>query len=103
MLGTKAHPKLRAKAAETFGLLLFVTDLLRDRAVEMGAEGALLLDAGECLCKIMEILQTSPVNISVRQVEVRLSWMFTHARIVGLEKKRIYLVPRTPCAQSAEN
>jgi hypothetical protein len=58
MLGTEMDPKLRAKAAQTVGLLPFVVELLKEheKHIEFGSE---LLTAGLAIARFMEILKSN--------------------------------------------
>ena len=54
MLGTSAAPSLRAKAAETKGLLFFATHLAEKYAAHLSQPDSLLA-AGQCLCRYFTI------------------------------------------------
>ena len=49
MLGTRQDPKCKTKAAETWGLALFLIDELRTHRERLGVNGCRLLLAGEAL------------------------------------------------------
>ena len=51
MLGTKARPSLRTKAAETKGLLFFAVDFAEQHGL-----GRATLGAGQALCKYMTVV-----------------------------------------------
>jgi hypothetical protein len=55
MLGTASAQKCKTKGAETWGLLLFLVHLLARCAGQVGAEGAVLLQAGQALKRMVAI------------------------------------------------
>ena len=63
MVGTAAEPKLKTKAMETFGLLLFLIDMLTQHAGVIGADAARFAEAGRMLVRYLEIVRSSPVNM----------------------------------------
>ena len=68
MIGSSGYRKLKFKAAETFGFMLFLLQTLRQHHGRIGY-GAALQEAGECLEKIVGILDRSPVNMGVGIVQ----------------------------------
>ena len=69
MLGTSSNPKLKTKAAETWGLLLFTVDTLAKFAHRIGADAVVLNEAGGLLVHYMEVLrgQGNRLSESARQ------------------------------------
>lgn len=69
MLGTKDSKKMKTKAAETFGLLRFLVDMLQKYSGSIGDAAASLIESGRCLIRYIEILRASPMRLpmSVRQ------------------------------------
>ena len=55
MLGPKTAPKCKTKAAETWGLFLFLIAMLQKHAYVVGAAGARLHRAGSSLVRMVEI------------------------------------------------
>ena len=53
MLGTADDPKIKTKAAETWGVFLFLISELRIRQSMVGAEAERLIHAGDMLEKIV--------------------------------------------------
>jgi hypothetical protein len=49
MIGSEAHPKLKTKGAETFGLMRFLLVLLRQYGARLGSSWNRLLQAGDAL------------------------------------------------------
>jgi hypothetical protein len=58
MVGTQAAPQCKTKAAETFGLMLFLINQLQTHRARLSDESAMLLEAGECLATITNIWNT---------------------------------------------
>ena len=67
MIGTKKKPRLKTKAAESFGLLQFFVHVLSSRHLPM--DGRLLLETGRILIWIYETFKKEPVNISETVIE----------------------------------
>jgi hypothetical protein len=63
MLGTQATPQCKTKAAETFGVMLFLIDQLRTHRERLSDESAILLEAGECLATVTNIWNTHGTQI----------------------------------------
>jgi hypothetical protein len=55
MVGTKHKPRCKTKGAETFGMALFLTDMLRKYSVRLGSAGKRLERAGSALLRLVEI------------------------------------------------
>ena len=62
MLGTKDSPKLATKAAETKHLCPFCVDLLQ-RFQDKVPRGAVLLELGLCVLKLIDLMDESPVRV----------------------------------------
>jgi hypothetical protein len=59
MLGKPSAKKLKTKAGETWGMALFVVDMLTAHAHRLGAEAPILREAGQCLLDYMATLRAS--------------------------------------------
>ncbi len=59
MVGTKHAPRCKTKGAETLGMALFLTGMLRTYAVRLGTAGKRLERAGSSLLRIVEIWDSS--------------------------------------------
>ena len=57
MIGTPDDPKLKLSGAETWGFVLFLTELLGQHGERFGAKGPQLREAGGCLIRIMDIFR----------------------------------------------
>jgi len=55
VVGTRAHPKLKSKGAETYGLLLYLLDMLALYKVRLGSDWQRLQQSGSALARIVEI------------------------------------------------
>ena len=55
MVGNRAEPKLKTKAAETWGVALFLIDELRKYGARAGEDTVRLALAGECLRDLARI------------------------------------------------
>ena len=82
MLGTRAQPKLRTKAAETWGILLFVTDMLTKYAANVGDTARTLREAGTAAITHMEICSANPVSLPARAVQDLFDTMIKHLRLI---------------------
>ena len=60
MLGTKAEPALRTKAAGAIGRLLFANDMANTLLPRMGTEGPRIARLANVLVRHMEIMDTNP-------------------------------------------
>ena len=60
MVGTKSRPKLETKAAETWGLLIFLTEMLTTYAADVGAQAHRLREAGSAATRHLEVCIASP-------------------------------------------
>ena len=69
MLGTKDAPKLKTKAAETWGLTLFLVDELRGLRQRAGPHAQRLLMAGEALVVIVHTLSVEGWIVSEKSRE----------------------------------
>ena len=69
MLGTKAEPALRTKAAETFGLLLFSKDSSASFVAKLGAEGRDIVRLAATLARHMQIMDDSPRVFSAASLQ----------------------------------
>ena len=59
MLGTEAKPDLKTKAAETWGIMLFLNDKVQANAGALGADARPLLDCGSMLVQVYEIMKAN--------------------------------------------
>jgi hypothetical protein len=55
MVGTKHKPRCKTKGAETFGMALFLTNMLQKYSVRLGSAGKRLERAGSALLRLVEI------------------------------------------------
>ena len=69
MVGTAAEPKIKTKAMETFGMLLFLIDMLVKYAGTIGDDAGRFAEAGRMLVRYVEIVRGSPVNMSVSAIQ----------------------------------
>ena len=67
MLGSLSDPILKAKGAETYGLLLFAISALQRHAGKVGVQGATLVAAGKYLHRYVVVCRVAPVQPSPRQ------------------------------------
>ena len=74
MLGTESKPKLKTKAAETWGLLLFCNFLLSRHGPAVGPDHQALLAAGEALENVIRILQRQGPRMDNVVIEVCVSF-----------------------------
>ena len=65
MVGTNNDPKLKVKAAECWGIMLFLINELRRLEHRAGPDWAALLQAGEALVQMVDIWQNCGINISM--------------------------------------
>ena len=68
MLGTSLRPKLRSKAAETKGLLIFA-DMMLERHRERIPQGGLWVKASKSLSSVLNLMQSSPMILSIGVVQ----------------------------------
>jgi hypothetical protein len=64
MVGTPADPKLKLKAAEAYGFTLFLCDILCKVLDKVPSNGRGLLEAGQCLARIVHIMTSQGVRLS---------------------------------------
>ncbi len=64
MLGSASAPKLKAKAMETHGLLLFSIDMLSKYGPGIGAECTKLIEPARLLARYCTVVRTGPPNLS---------------------------------------
>jgi hypothetical protein len=64
MVGTPADPKLKLKAAEAYGFTLFLCDILCKVLNRVPSNGRGLLEAGQCLERIVHIMTSQGVRLS---------------------------------------
>eukprot|EP00969_Alexandrium_andersonii_P135100 5976719-Alexandrium_andersonii.AAC.1 len=69
MLGTSEHKLLKTKAAETFGILVFLQSQLRKRAEQLGPKGAVRHEAGQCLVRFVELIKESGPIMSSKALQ----------------------------------
>lgn len=69
MFGTEAEPKLKTKAMETFGMMLFLIDMLVKYAATIGDDAGRFAEAGRMLERYVEIVKGSPVKMSVSAIQ----------------------------------
>ena len=68
MLGTAAEHKLKTKGAETFGLLLFLVDTLREQhgRINLGQE---MLEAGQCLVDLVGVWDACDMHMPAASIQ----------------------------------
>lgn len=69
MLGRPSKPKLKAKAAESWGVLLFSRDMVQKYSAKVGAESACLVEAANCLEAIIDNFRASGINMHPRRLQ----------------------------------
>ena len=69
MLGAMDNPRLKTKAMDTYGVLLFWSVFPRYR-LRVGPEYEKLLEAGQLVLRYVEILKSSPVILPVNARQV---------------------------------
>lgn len=67
MIGTRNNKRLKTKAAETYGLLLWLVKVLSSKV--LSADGLILLELGRILHRIYTTFKNSPVDVSESVVE----------------------------------
>ena len=82
MLGTRASPKLKTKAAETLGLLHFVTDMVTKYSAIIGERSRTFREAGASAIKYMDICSTSPVSMPAGAIQDLFDCMVKHLRLI---------------------
>ena len=82
MLGTKAAPKLRTKAAETWGLLLFLVEMLQKYGANVGHDAQRLHEAGVALVDHMDICSGSPTQLPPAMVQRLFDTMLRHLTLI---------------------
>ena len=70
MLGAMDNPRLKTKAMETYGILLFLVLVLPRYRLRVGPEYEKLLEAGQLVLRYVEILKSSPVILPVNARQV---------------------------------
>jgi hypothetical protein len=78
MVGTKAAPRCKTKGSETFGMALFLTDMLQRYAVRLGTPGRRLERAGSALLRMVEIWETCGRVMSAAESQAALQQYQTH-------------------------
>jgi len=63
MLGTKADPQLKTKAAETFGILVFLDDNMDKFSDSLGADAPRYKEAAHLLLRYIRIVKSHGVNL----------------------------------------
>ena len=69
MLGTPDDPKLKTKGAETWGLVLFLTDMLQKYSAGLGEDVALLIEAGRTLIDVMGTMHMAGNTMTTAEVQ----------------------------------
>ena len=69
LLGTPAEQTCKTKGAETWGVLLFLNDLLREKLASLPPEAARFLEAGTCIARLMLIFDDSGVRLTATQIQ----------------------------------
>ena len=69
MIGDHSDQKLKTKAAQTWGVLLFLVDRLQRHPEQLGESGRSLLKAGQCLVQIVGIWDVGGQNLTPRQMQ----------------------------------
>ena len=71
MVGTSAEPILKAKGAETWGLVLWAIDALAAHETQLDPSCRDLRSAGSCLVEFMEVVHNHGVSMPQRIHERR--------------------------------
>jgi hypothetical protein len=79
MLGEKGERKLKAKAMETWGLLLLFLDMVRKYAAQIGASAAVVLECVDCLERYARLCKREGVNVSVATQQERVRGQFRYS------------------------
>ena len=82
MVGTKSRPKLKTKAAETWGLLIFLTEMLTKYAADVGAQAHRLREAGSAAIRHLEVCIASPGVMPTHAVQELYDTMVKHLRLI---------------------
>jgi hypothetical protein len=69
MLGSKGKKALKTKAAETYGILLFLADMVRKYASAFGTDQRRLAEACDRLLRCVEICRSNGVNLPARHLQ----------------------------------
>jgi len=70
MIGTFNDPKMKTKAMETYGMLLFLVDMLAKYGGVVG-DAPKLMEAGQMLVRYIAIVRASPINMSAADLQER--------------------------------
>ena len=70
MAGKRSAPACKLKAAETFGMLIFLLDMLTAHAARLGTDAPRLLAAGQALLEMVRIWQRNGDEIPVDDLQV---------------------------------
>ena len=69
MIGTRAHPTLATKAAETGTMVEFVRDEVAAHSAVLGDQGQALRRLGDALVDFLRVVRTSPRRLSAEQAQ----------------------------------
>lgn len=83
MVGEASHPKLKTKGAENWGLLLFLIHLLQEKGRQLGPHGGVLLEAGQSLRLVCDIIDSHGVRMPADAVQQCLDAWKRHMALVA--------------------
>lgn len=69
MVGSPTDRKLKTKGAETYGILLYVLDLMQRKMPQLGGVFPMLLEAGRCMERVIVILGQHGVHVPMNAVQ----------------------------------
>ena len=69
MLGTAAKPKLKAKAAESWGVMLFSRAMLEKYASRLGPQHARLAEAVGCIERVVSVMKAAGMNMTPAEIQ----------------------------------
>jgi hypothetical protein len=67
MIGDQWNPRLKLKAMETYGFLVFLLAMVRKYTAQVGPTSAALLESGNCLVRYVQILKGAGANLTPRE------------------------------------
>eukprot|EP00969_Alexandrium_andersonii_P153631 6793549-Alexandrium_andersonii.AAC.1 len=92
MLGSRDAPELKTKAMETLGLAMFLVHCLRRYKARLGSAGPVMLEAGEALLRLRELLSNAPAVVSDVHVQ---GWLDVYKRYLRLAQRLGIGVPKS--------
>ena len=69
MIGDPTHPRMKIKAMECYGLLLFALDMLRKHAAAVGGVGPALVECGDTMVRYIALVKGAEVRMSMALVQ----------------------------------